>query len=93
MIDLALAPGFRRQYNALSQANQALCDEAIEALSVAFGQPHRHAGLGLRALRRGIYECRVSQALRIGFTLHGDTLLLRTVGDHETIRTWLRHSS
>lgn len=92
MIRLVLAPQFVRQYAGLSKADQQLCDVSAEALPAVFGFPHRHAGLGVRALRRGVYECRASQGVRIGFTRHGDTLLLHTVGNHETIRTWLRNS-
>jgi hypothetical protein len=54
--------------------------------------PYLHAGLGVRALRRGVYECRATQSVRIGFTRHGDTLLVRTVGSHGTIRTWLKNN-
>ncbi len=90
MIKLALAPQFIREYGFLAAAERKRCDEALEALAASFGFPHRHAGIGLRALRRGVYECRLSQALRIGFTKHADTLLLQTVGNHETIRQWLR---
>ena len=89
---LSLAPRFIREYDALSPGDQRFCDAALEALPAAFGQPHRHAGLGVRALRRGLYECRASLAVRIGFTRHGDTLLLHTVGSHDTIRVWLRNS-
>ena len=87
---LALAPPFPRHYRLLSKSEQQPCDSAVEALPFAFGQPHRHVGLGLRSLRRGVYECRASPALRIGFTRHGDRLLLHTVGSHDTIRRWLR---
>ena len=90
MMKLAVAPRFSKLYGALLAAERRLCDQAVEALLEAFGQPHRHSALGLRALRRGVYECRASQAVRIGFTRHGDTLLLQTVGNHETIRAWLR---
>ena len=79
-----------REYGRLSSADQKLCDAAVEAMPGGFGHPHRHAGLGLRALRRGVYECRASQAVRIGFTRHGEILLLQTVGNHDTIRAWLR---
>ena len=89
---VALTPQFMRQYRSLAAPEQQLCDSAVEDLPTAFGHPHRHAGLGLRALRRGVYECRVSQSVRIGFTRHGDTLLLQTVGNHDAIRTWLRNN-
>jgi hypothetical protein len=92
MMKLAVSPQFARHYAALSGADQRLCSEAVEALPGAFGHSHRHAGLGVRALRRGVYECRASQAVRIGFTRHGDTLLLQTVGNHDCIRAWLRRA-
>ena len=90
---LALSRKFIRQYQALSDAEQRLCDAALEALPEGFGFPHRHAGLGIRALRRGVYECRATQSLRIGFTQHADTLLIHLVGNHDTIRAWLRKAS
>ena len=89
---IALARQFVKQYAALSIEDQRLCDAAIEALPVAFGHPHQHGGLDARALRRGVYECRASQSIRIGFTRHGDILLLHTVGNHDTIRAWLRNN-
>ncbi len=89
---VALAPLFIRQYRGLSTADQGSCGECIESLPESFGHPHRHAGLGLRALRRGVYECRAIRAVRIGFTRHGATLLLQTVGNHDTIRAWLKNS-
>jgi len=89
---LAFSPAFIRQYRALAETDQQFCNAALEALPTAFGNPHRHAGLGLRALRRGVYECRASQGLRIGFTRHADKLLLQVVGNHDAIRTWLRNS-
>jgi hypothetical protein len=90
MMRLVLARPFVKQYGALSRTDQACCDAALEALPLAFGYPHRHAGLGVRAVRRGVYECRASQAIRIGFTRHGNTLLVHTVGNHDTFRAWLR---
>jgi mRNA-degrading endonuclease YafQ of YafQ-DinJ toxin-antitoxin module len=88
---IALAQQFVRQYKDLAATDQRACDAAVEALPAAFGHPHRHSGLGLRALRHGVYECRANQAVRLGFTRHGETLLLQTVGNHDTIRAWLRN--
>jgi hypothetical protein len=92
MMRLALARQFMREYERLSKADQRGCDDALEALSLAFGDPHRHAGLGVRALRRGVYECRATQSIRIGFTRHGNILLIRTVGSHHAIETWLKNN-
>ena len=61
---VALAPQFIRRYAVLSKTERELCDAAVEALPAAFGHPHRHAGLGVRALRRGVYECRATLSVR-----------------------------
>ena len=87
---IVLAPRFSRQYALLTAADRQLCDAAVEALPDAFGHLHRRTGLGVRALRRGVNECRASRAVRIGFTRHGDILLLHVVGSHDAVRTWLR---
>jgi hypothetical protein len=89
---VALAPCFVRNYRSLAPAEQVACDECIDALSGAFGHPHRHAGLGIRSLRRNVYEFRVGRSLRVGFTRQGETLLLQTVGNHDAIRAWLKNS-
>jgi hypothetical protein len=92
MMRLALTRQFVRQYGTLSKVDQQCCNDSLENLGTSFGDPRRHAGLGLRALRRGVYECRVNLKVRIGFTRHGDMLLVHTVGNHDTIRTWLRNN-
>src|SRR5260370_24358353 len=92
MMRLSFAPRFVREYETLAPNDRQLCDVALEALPAAFGHPHRHVGLGARALRRGVFECRASLSVRIGFTRHGDTLLLHTVGSHDSIRSSLRNN-
>jgi hypothetical protein len=92
-MNFALAPQFVRQYRQLSETDRQFCDAAVDALPGAFGYPHRHSGLSIRVLRRDVYECRASQAVRIGFTQHGDTLLLHVVGSHDTMRAWLRNNA
>ena len=39
---------------------QAAVLAVLRQLPAAFGRPHAHAGLGVRQLRRGIFEARVS---------------------------------
>jgi hypothetical protein len=71
-------------------------DEQAEVLSVlrrlptAFGHPHVHVGLGLRQLRRGVYEARIGRQLRVLFVRDGDLLVVKAVGDHAAIRHYLR---
>jgi hypothetical protein len=89
---LALTRQFVKEYGQLSTEERRLCDAALESLPAAFGRPHSHTGLDVRALRRGTYECRASLSVRIGFTRHEDTLLLQIVGNHDAMRAWLRNS-
>ena len=81
----------------VSRALAALApDEQTEVLSVlrhlpaAFGQPHAHAGLGLRQLRRGIFEARIGLKVRVIFERDGDLLVIKTLGDHAAIQRYLR---
>lgn len=62
----------------------------LRRLPAAFGRPHAHAGLGLRPLRRGLYEARIGLHLRVLFERDGDLLVIKTVGNHEAIRRYLR---
>ena len=55
------------------------------------GEPHRHAGLGIRKLHRsGIFEARVGLGLRLVFALQPELLALARVGSHEEVRRFLR---
>ena len=65
--------------------------DAILALPRAMGDPHTHAGLGLRKLHRsGLWEARVGLGLRIVFGLQPDLLALVRAGSHEDVRRYLR---
>lgn len=62
----------------------------LRGLPTAFGRPHAHAGLGLRQLRRGVYEARVGLRLRVLFERDGDLLVIKMLGNHDDIRRYLR---
>ena len=66
---------------------------AVELLQDSFGQPHRHQGLGIRQLKRHYFEMRAGLGLRVLFTLSGGDLYLRTVGNHDHSRTWLKENA
>ena len=63
---------------------------ALQATPAVFGRPHVHAGLGLRQLHPGIYEGRSRLRWRFVFEREGDALVIKTVGNHDEIRRWLR---
>jgi hypothetical protein len=62
-------------------------------LAAAFGASHRHSGLGLRALREGHFEFRISKGLRVIFLLiRPRTLRLMMIGNHDDVRTWIKEN-
>ncbi len=88
---LALVESFQRDVGDLTADQRAAVFEVILALPAALGDPHAHAGLGLRKLHAsGIYEARVGLGLRLVFTLDAGTLTLVRVGRHDDIRRYLR---
>jgi mRNA-degrading endonuclease YafQ of YafQ-DinJ toxin-antitoxin module len=88
---LALAEAFQRDVRALSEAHRLAVFDAMLALPRAVGDPHVHAGLGIRKLHAsGIWEARVGLGLRLVFGLEADLITLVRVGSHEEIRRFLR---
>ena len=81
-------PQFDRSFAALSDDEHAEIQEAIPGLVEAFGKPHEH--LGLRKLRKHIYEYRVGLRLRIVFRHDADALSLLFVGNHDEVLRFLR---
>jgi mRNA-degrading endonuclease YafQ of YafQ-DinJ toxin-antitoxin module len=90
-VRLALAERFQRDVKALPSEQRAAAFEVILALPAALGQPHRHAGLGLRKLHAsGIWEARLGLGLRMVFVFENDLLTLVRLGSHDEIRRYLR---
>jgi mRNA-degrading endonuclease YafQ of YafQ-DinJ toxin-antitoxin module len=88
---LALTERFLKDARALEGATRAQVFEAILALPSALGEPHRHAGLGMRKLHpTGIWEARIGLGLRLVFALEPGLLTLVRVGTHEDVRRFLR---
>jgi hypothetical protein len=63
----------------------------LRQLQAHFGNPHAHAGLGLRKLRGNAYELRLSRDVRALFLwLKPRRFWFVTVGNHETIERFLK---
>jgi mRNA-degrading endonuclease YafQ of YafQ-DinJ toxin-antitoxin module len=89
---LALAARFQSDVRALSAEERRAVFEVILAVPRAMGQPHFHAGLGMRKLHAsGIWEARVGLKIRVVFTMAGDTVTFVRAGTHEAIRQYLRN--
>ena len=88
---VALAEGFQRDVGTLGKDQRTAVFETILALPRAIGEPHLHAGLGMRKLHRsGIWEVRVGLGLRLVFALAPGLLTLVRAGTHDEIRRYLR---
>jgi hypothetical protein len=66
---------------------QALCE-----LPESFGHPHVHSRLGIRKLRGGLFECRVTLNLRFVFMDRPTDLYIWFAGNHDEVRAFLKRS-
>jgi mRNA-degrading endonuclease YafQ of YafQ-DinJ toxin-antitoxin module len=88
---IALTERFQHDVRDLPQAQRAALFDVILALPRAVGEPHLHAGTGLRKIHAsGVWEARVGLGLRLVFTFAGEMATLVRVGDHDEIRRYLR---
>lgn len=81
---------FRRCLRGLSDARLSAVLEAIRAADAAYGNPHRHAGIGLRVIG-DFMECRDALDMRLIFQRQGDTLEFHFYGNHDEVRALLRN--
>lgn len=88
---IALAERFQRDVRALTTTQRGAVFEVLLSLPRAIGDPHLHAGIGIRKLHRsGIWEARMGLGLRLVFALEPDLLTLVRVGSHDEIRRYLK---
>lgn len=81
---------FKRVYWSLDPARRRRVEKALRQLATLYGRQQRPFGLGLKALKPGIWEVRAGLSDRILFRWTGDTLELLIVGDHDAIRQLLK---
>ena len=78
----------------LSENERIALIERIQEVGRQFGKPHRHAGLGIRDLGGGIYECRSGLDLRLVFVKEGTTkpptLYFDMIGNHDEVKRYLK---
>jgi len=87
---LLIDPAVQKQLRALPQKERADVVLKLLELSQVFGQPHQHAGIGMRKLRADLFECRVGLALRVLFRASPDALIIRFIGTHDEVQRHLR---
>ena len=68
-------------------------DEVLAVMAaalVSFGQPHLHAGIGLRRIPP-FMECRCGLDLRLVFQREGDALVFHLCGTHDQVKAFLKN--
>ena len=85
-----LHPRFQKRVGKLSDAEREQIAGSLCALGDGFGHPHLHAGIGIRRLRKDLFECRAGLRWRIVFFAEKGLLTAYDVMTHDEVRAWLR---
>ena len=89
-LEIDFTPRFLLRARQLTDEQRQFLGEAADALREAFGNPHKHSGLGIRRLGGNIFEFRVGRDLRVVFELHGSTAELGMIGNHDQVKAYLK---
>ena len=84
-------PSYERAYNRLTEDQKERVQASISVLEEAFGDPHSHAGIGIRRFQK-FFEARAGLGLRILFVSRGANIILTTVGNHDEIRAFVKNN-
>ena len=90
MIRVLLSERIKKTAEKLPPGVRKKASQAITDVGEAFGDPHRHRGLGLRKLARRSYEIRVHLQWRVVFIHDEKALVAYDVMTHDDISLWLR---
>jgi len=85
-----LSPRFHAALKKLSDAEVNRTEEALRSLPDCFGQPHPHAGISIRRLRKDVFEFRAGLKVRLLFRARAQTLEAFFVGSHDEVRRLIR---
>ncbi len=87
---LSIDPVVLKRLRELPRSEKVECLFALCELVEAFGQPHRHGGLGIRKLGGKLFECRGNLGLRFVFQDRSADLYVSFLGTHDEVRALLR---
>ena len=83
-------PRFQQSLLSLSDADLARVEEALRIIPDCFGQPHVHAGLSIRRLKKNVFECRAGLKIRLLFRENEGALEFFFAGNHNEVRRLIR---
>ncbi|MGP8198880.1 MAG: hypothetical protein ACLQU4_05190 [Limisphaerales bacterium] len=87
---LLLSPRFLAALKDLGNVDVARVEDALRVLPDCFGQPHLHAGVSIRRLRRNVFECRAGLKVRLLFRANAQALEVFFVGGHDEVQRLIR---
>ena len=90
MIRVLLSERIKKTAGQLPADVRGKASQAIADVGAAFGDPHKHRGLGLRKLAQRSYEIRVHLQWRVVFIYDGAALIAYDVMNHDQVAHWLR---
>jgi mRNA-degrading endonuclease YafQ of YafQ-DinJ toxin-antitoxin module len=79
-----------RFLKSIPPARRAEVLAAMKEAAAVFGQPHLHAGLGLRRIVP-FMECRCGLDLRLIFQRERDALVFHLCGTHDEVKAFLKN--
>ncbi len=91
MIRIDLSSRFQREAAKLPDRDRSDVEAALVALAQSYGDVHAHAGIGIRSLRKNLFECRAGLRLRILFFARKGRCICQGVGDHDYVRAFLKN--
>lgn len=90
MKQLAVSSHFQKQLRKLPRQNQEKATEALKKLLESLSTGKMAAGLGFKKINGDKYEIRVDIRNRIVMKAESDTLVCHLIGNHETVKRYLR---
>jgi mRNA-degrading endonuclease RelE of RelBE toxin-antitoxin system len=87
---LAVSHHFQRQLKKLSPSDQEKIRGALKEFLTAIHAGQIPLGFGFKKINGDKYEIRAGLKIRILMKQEGDLLICHVVGNHETIRQYLR---
>jgi hypothetical protein len=90
MIRVLLSERIKKTAGKLSPEVRGKASKAVGEVAAAFGDPHKHRGLGLRKLARRSHEIRVHLQWRVVFIHDGKNLIAYDVMNHDEVVLWLK---
>lgn len=90
MRHLAASRHFKKQLQKLPPQDRQKTVDALKHFLESLKTGKIPQGLGFKKINGDKYEIRVHIRLRIALKADGDTLICHLVGDHETLRKYLK---